>query len=847
MNERRSSEENEYGWLVLLFVGAVLVYGLWGWNYHLWDKLEPVPGRLLRSLVDGGAWLTIEADGVPIPPLYYWMTGALAKGIGSTHAFVLRIPTFLSAAVLVTVTAAVTARCTSREIGLLSGLVTGTAVYFAWQATRLSPVMTGALFIVGSLYVQYELLVEKPSSVFSGAASFLLPGLGVLAVGPVALVPVPVLAVMALVEKEASARGKLARQVGWGLVVLALVLSSWWLPLVVERGWMGLYEIAANPLAGFLPGEEMDVEPVWFYPEKLAVHFLPWTLFLLIALPVVVRVWRDRRIARVSIVFVFVYLIAVGVFPGKNEVVLLPVLPVLSVVMATVIERRFLRSDVTLRPLLVTGGVIGGLMVCGSVFVAVRGADLILKESYLRPLPVHPLVTAYSMAVVLCVSGIAMVVSAWRRAPRLVLGSMAAGIALILLTAKGVLAPNLDARENLRAERPPAKGVQNIFLTWEKQDMVHTMTINYHTPVQSGNERTVVLYDTESRSGRPNGYRFRERAESRTVRRLKRSIHHATLTGLEPDTTYYFIAGSAEMGFSEEQSFRTLPASGELRFVVGGDMGTSDEVRQLHRVAARTDPQFALIGGDIAYADGKWRNTATWHAWYRAWTNAMRRPDGQLIPAILAIGNHERNDRSETQVDGDRFKMAPFYFHYFEQGEQSGYFGKSAGDRLFVLTLDTGYINTVSEQTNWIREELRKKTDSTYQVALYHRAMYPAVKRVKATEKRMRSHWEPLFNRFGVDVGFEHDGHAFKRTYPLRNGERHRAGIPYLGEGAWGIPPNKPDSSRPYLLKAERRRHVWSVRMTRDRMQIRALDTEGNEFDRLTVTPRDGAGTKDGR
>ena len=48
-------------------------------------------------------------------------------------------------------------------------------------------------------------------------------------------------------------------------------------------------------------------------------------------------------------------------------------------------------------------------------------------------------------------------------------------------------------------------------------------------------------------------------------------ISDAELTGLSPDTTYYYICGDTTHGFSEEKSFRTPPENGGFTFCAFGD------------------------------------------------------------------------------------------------------------------------------------------------------------------------------------------------------------------------------------------------------------------------------------
>ena len=70
--------------------------------------------------------------------------------------------------------------------------------------------------------------------------------------------------------------------------------------------------------------------------------------------------------------------------------------------------------------------------------------------------------------------------------------------------------------------------------------------------------------------------------------------------------------------------------------------------------AARTDPSFALLGGDLAYCRGRPEGYARWQQWFADWEATMRAPDGRLIPLVAAIGNHDRSDGRGDDPARDR-------------------------------------------------------------------------------------------------------------------------------------------------------------------------------------------------
>ena len=86
------------------------------------------------------------------------------------------------------------------------------------------------------------------------------------------------------------------------------------------------------------------------------------------------------------------------------------------------------------------------------------------------------------------------------------------------------------------------------------------------------------------------------------------NIYRAELTGLVPGTEYDFKIGLQ----SPIYRFRTMPskATKAFSFISGGDCGTSIHALNNNRQAAKQDPMFALIGGDLGYDNGTNGTTA---------------------------------------------------------------------------------------------------------------------------------------------------------------------------------------------------------------------------------------------
>ncbi len=372
---------------------------------------------------------------------------------------------------------------------------------------------------------------------------------------------------------------------------------------------------------------------------------------------------------------------------------------------------------------------------------------------------------------------------------------------------------------------------QHVYLTW-RGDPSTTMTVHFHTtkPI----EPSIVYYDTEPRNAAAEDYQFLQVGESNRMTFLKhrRYVHTVHLDQLSPGTRYYFALGNGAKGLcrKKEFAFRTLPNNGSpIRFIVGGDISILPRAKRLVKQAAKFEPMFGVVGGDIAYANGKPRSAWLWDIWLHRWQKHMVGPDGELLPMVLAVGNHETNDS-----EGPPQEVAPYYFGYADQGGKS-YFSRNLGQDAVLMVLDSGHIVPHDgAQRAWLEAELEKHRDKRIKMAVYHVPLYPSHRGFDyGGSANGRQHWEPLFGEYGLDVGFECHDHTFKRTPPIRNGELHPDGTVYLGDGSMGVSPRNitnPDAW--YLDKASGTPHFWLVDIDEGNLNCRAVNKHGEVFDR---------------
>lgn len=313
------------------------------------------------------------------------------------------------------------------------------------------------------------------------------------------------------------------------------------------------------------------------------------------------------------------------------------------------------------------------------------------------------------------------------------------------------------------------------------------------------------------------------------------AVHRVRLVDLSPGTDYEFQIRQKEGVYR----FRTMPQvlSREIRWVVGGDAySDTARFRKMNRQIQACDPDFVVVGGDLAYAYGRrWTwgrgGITRWRDFLRLWKEQIVGQDGRLIPMVPVIGNHDVKRRMSPSQQ--------LFFRLFAGIDQEAtYRVLDFGNYLSLWLLDTGHICPVAgTQTAWLEQTLRQRGGIAYKMAAYHIGAYPSVYPYQgATPQQIRKEWSPLFEQYGLKLAFEHHNHAYKRTYPIR--EEHRAGdgVVYMGDGSWGTTPRQiKNEGSWYLEKTASANAVCIVRLNRMGMRVEAMGANGAPIDAIMM------------
>jgi hypothetical protein len=316
------------------------------------------------------------------------------------------------------------------------------------------------------------------------------------------------------------------------------------------------------------------------------------------------------------------------------------------------------------------------------------------------------------------------------------------------------------------------------------------------------------------------------------------SVQRALVDGLQPATEYRLrFAGGGE------DRWRTVPATLDrpLRVASGGDtMHRPEWLAATARALAARDPDLVVLGGDLAYEDGKDGKRVL--TWIRTWAEAARAPDGRVLPFISCIGNHEVDGHY-----GGSPASAPFFFAMLPL-EGHAYHAVDIGSEISFVLLDTDHATRIpGAQTEWLAAALAERSQRPTVIPVFHYPAYPTVKIPSGSNTPLdervavlvRQHWVPLFERAGVRVVLEHDQHTYKRTVPLKAGAPAEDGIVYLGDGAWGVEVRALAPGLPWLAKGAAVRHGYLHEISAGgSIAVSAINETGQVFDQTVIPAR---------
>jgi len=263
--------------------------------------------------------------------------------------------------------------------------------------------------------------------------------------------------------------------------------------------------------------------------------------------------------------------------------------------------------------------------------------------------------------------------------------------------------------------------------------------------------------------------------------------HIVTLTGLTPNTLYYYSVGSTTQTLQGDANnyFKTMPVAGsteKIRVLAMGDMGdnSSNQVAVRNAYLNFNGSNYTnvwLLLGDNAYDNG----TETEYQ-----TNFFNIYQGNLTKNHVlwpSPGNHDYANSSARQADHN----IPYYsiFNLPTNGQAGGvasnneaFYSYNYGNVHFVSldsygweTGNTRLYDTTGPQMTWLKQDLAANTQP-WTVIYFHHPPYTKTSHNSDTETElinMRQRVVRIFERYKVDLVLSGHSHGYERSF-LING-----------------------------------------------------------------------------
>jgi len=253
--------------------------------------------------------------------------------------------------------------------------------------------------------------------------------------------------------------------------------------------------------------------------------------------------------------------------------------------------------------------------------------------------------------------------------------------------------------------------------------------------------------------------------------------HEIKIRGLNPDTKYYYTAGSADeqlTGYDEESFFFTAPAknsSASARIWVIGDPGTGNSTQISVRDAYYTYSEsraadLILTLGDNAYSEGS--DSEYQRKFFDVYKAIMKN-----TAVWCSFSNHDTDSDSTTQ-------SGPYYdsFSFPTQGEAGGvasggeaYYSFNFGDIHFV-SLDS-YDSSRQPEGDmllWLRQDLAAAKQK-WIIVFWHHPPYSFGSHNSDYESKMsemRENVVPIIDKYGADLVLTGHSHSYERSMLIK-------------------------------------------------------------------------------
>lgn len=363
-------------------------------------------------------------------------------------------------------------------------------------------------------------------------------------------------------------------------------------------------------------------------------------------------------------------------------------------------------------------------------------------------------------------------------------------------------------------------------------DMAHEVNVNWHSDIEGTYLEYTIATDTNyvNKVVVQGEYRNFTAPKGANINGFgDRFIVSANLTNLEANTKYMYRVGKAG-SFSKNYYFTTAH-EGAFSFLHITDpqyysQSTANIFNNLMGKAYTINPDiaFTFFTGDIIDKGG---DETQWQMFFNA--SNLSRNTVATVP-----GNHEYYDALGSGS-------------YFEDFYQANYNNPKNGAEGTINTnyyfryYNTLFIAINSEaksmvkQKVWFEDVIKQNSDAKYIIVGMHRSMYGSI--YASDSIAVRANWQPLFDKYGVDLVLSGHDHIYSRSKHIYNDKISTdplRGTTYIIGGSGGQKYYPVTQNEKYAKVIEKTSCANIITVSDIGITINVINTNGDTIDELS-------------
>lgn len=338
----------------------------------------------------------------------------------------------------------------------------------------------------------------------------------------------------------------------------------------------------------------------------------------------------------------------------------------------------------------------------------------------------------------------------------------------------------------------------------------------------------------------------------------KQNILTAALTGLTPGTQYTYRVGSGT-NWSSASTFTTAAANTQnFKFLIYGDSQANTQDGSIDYTAwqktfpaaykANPDAKFVLALGDLV----DWGSSGDeWDQWFAGAKGIIDR-----IPQMSVIGNHEvistkgyytqtaYNTLFEFPQNGpDTLKDQVYSFNY----GNIHFVALDSQASEEALAIDKPNPNVTALQTDWLEQDLaanKAAGDTQWTIVMMHKPIY--YNRGIKSNEALKAAFQPIFDKYHVDVVLDAHDHSYSRTFPMLNDSpvaSTNKGTVYIEVGRIGVKAFPESYARiwnAFFYDPQDQANFMTAEVSGTKLTFKCYKTDGTLIDNYTIDKATG-------